>query len=72
MQVQYTAKGERFAFELEQTDDLREIIPTIERHLRDAHPALAGHPRLPLLVSEGVLNSLAEERGTIDLGDLAG
>jgi len=71
MKVTYTASGKPDEFDIESGEDLREITREIEQHLLERHPDLRHDKRLPVTVADSVLNSIAEERGEIALGDLA-
>lgn len=70
MKVHYSTNNTSHSFDLPELDDLREIIPAIEQHLLSEHPELGTNHRLPILVSDGVLDCLAEEQEEITLGEL--
>jgi len=71
MKVTYTADGQPYEFDIESDEDLREITREIERHLLLQHSDLQHDQGLPLVITDGVLNSIAEERSEIVLGDLS-
>lgn len=51
-------------------DDIPALLRSAEQQLKERHPDLEQDPALPIRLSDGLLNSLAADAQTIDVGDL--
>ena len=71
MRVKYTISTQTHEFDVSDTDDLAEICSEIESRLRSDHPDLAGQSFLTEKVADALLNTLAADGTSADLGDLS-
>jgi hypothetical protein len=71
MLVTYLVHGEPGSLETREEEDLRQLLAEIRHGLHDRHPELADDQRLLLLVTDELLNGLADGRDEIVLGELA-
>lgn len=71
MQVCYSAGDKSYGFCVPTGESLPELAERIERELWQRHPTLKSDAELPSRVREGVLDSLASEQETVDLGALS-
>ncbi len=71
MQVNYQVSGNPHTYDPGATEDLGEITRKIEEHLRRSHRELAGREHLTEKIADGLLNALAGDNTSIDLGDLS-
>ncbi len=70
MQVNYTLRGVPHSLEIEDRDDLKGLLLLTDEAIRACHTEAKENPMLLSLITDGVLNSLADDLGEITLGDI--
>jgi hypothetical protein len=70
MRVTYAVNGEANDYETHEEEDLRDLVTEIEQYVREQHAELKDEARLPMVIADGVLNSLCDDADEITLGEL--
>ena len=71
MQVMYVWEGIPCTLEIDEREDLKALLLDIEQALRREHPEAFRSSRLITLITEHVLNALADDQTEISLGEIA-
>lgn len=70
MNVRYEVMGVSFDFVCDEAEDLKALLDEIMGHVRSSHSELGDDDGLLVRVTDGVLNSLVDDRQEIELGEL--
>ena len=72
MRVSYSVNGKPFGFEAQEEDDLRTLSVEITERVQAQHAELEANTYLPILITNGLLDSLADDAEEVALGELTG